>query len=80
MLYEMFSFKSGSKEKVGKSTNLFRAIKRCTENDWMLTEYGTGRILMWGYEPPNLVPHEDRSIRQLRKDPEWVAKQVFVNA
>lgn len=28
----------------------------------------------------NLVPHEDRSVKQLRKDPKWVASQVFVNA
>ena len=40
----------------------------------------TGRLLH-DYTPiENLVPHEDRSVRQLRKSASWVASQVFCNA
>jgi hypothetical protein len=43
-------------------------------------DYEGNRMVKDHSEPAPLTPHEDRSVKQLRKDPKWVASQVFVHA
>ena len=64
-----------------KTTNLFQATKTAMVKGWRLQDLSTLEfVIKRYYEPPELTTHEDRSVGQLRRDPKWVASQVFVNA
>jgi hypothetical protein len=79
MLYELKRFDEKAKLwiKVGKSTNLFYATKRAVAENLRLSEYEIGKIVMNGYEPPEIQAREDRSVRQLRKDSSWDSSQIW---